>query len=102
MDDRQYYFYADDLFEKIKLYIDELDEDYDCQCSGKALIIERFGENDEKNRIIVNLQPFKQEIWLAGRNDAFHFRYINGGWFDIRDAGGFFEKFAVCLKIIRA
>jgi CyaY protein len=61
--------------------------DIDTQRTGGLL--ELVFPND--SRIVVNLQPPLQEIWLAARAGGYHFRHVAGRWLDTRDASEFFE-----------
>ena len=45
----------------------------------------------DDSRIVVNLQPPLQEIWLAARAGGYHYRHVQGRWLDTRDASDFFE-----------
>jgi CyaY protein len=45
----------------------------------------------DDSRIVVNLQPPLQEIWLAARAGGFHYRHVQGRWLDSRDGSDFFE-----------
>ena len=44
----------------------------------------------DDSRIIVNLQPPLQEIWLAARAGGYHYRHVQGRWLDTRDGSEFF------------
>lgn len=101
MDDQEYQFYADGLLQFVENYVETLKEDYDCQRTGTTLTIELFGEVNDNNKIVLNLQPFRHEVWLAGPSCAFHFRYKEGVWYDTRDAADFIQKFSFCLKSLR-
>jgi CyaY protein len=61
--------------------------DIDTQRTGGLL--ELVFPND--SRIVVNLQPPLQEIWLAARAGGYHFRHVAGRWLDTRDGSEFFE-----------
>lgn len=61
--------------------------DLDSQREGSVLTLEL--DNGEK--IIVNLQPPLQELWLASKSGAYHFRYVAGQWLDTRSSRGFQE-----------
>ncbi|HRD83665.1 MAG TPA: iron donor protein CyaY [Rubrivivax sp.] len=39
----------------------------------------------DDSRIVVNLQPPLQEIWVAARQGGFHYRCVGGRWLDTRD-----------------
>jgi CyaY protein len=43
------------------------------------------------SRIVVNLQPPLQEIWLAARAGGYHYRHVQGRWLDTRDGSEFFD-----------
>lgn len=43
----------------------------------------------DHSKLIVNMQPPLQEIWLAARGGGFHFRYEDGHWRDTRDGRDF-------------
>jgi CyaY protein len=45
----------------------------------------------DDSRIVVNLQPPLQEIWLAARAGGYHYRHVQGRWLDTRDGSEFFE-----------
>ena len=45
----------------------------------------------DDSRIVVNLQPPLQEIWLATRAGGYHYRHVQGRWLDTRDGSEFFE-----------
>ena len=61
--------------------------DIDTQRTGGLL--ELVFPND--SRIIVNLQPPLQEVWLAARAGGYHYRHVQGRWLDTRDGSDFFE-----------
>lgn len=44
----------------------------------------------DDSRIVVNLQPPLQEIWLAARAGGYHYRHVQGRWLDTRDGSEFF------------
>jgi CyaY protein len=43
------------------------------------------------SKLVVNLQPPLQEIWLAARAGGFHYRLIDGRWLDTRDGSELFD-----------
>ncbi len=45
----------------------------------------------DDSRIIINLQPPLQEIWLAARAGGYHYRHVQGRWLDTRDGSEFFD-----------
>jgi CyaY protein len=46
---------------------------------------------DGGGKIVVNLQPPLQELWMAARNGGFHYRWVEGAWRDGRDGSEFFK-----------
>lgn len=42
------------------------------------------------SKIILNMQPPLQELWMAAQGGGFHYRYIDGAWRDTRDGTEFF------------
>ncbi|OIQ90540.1 protein CyaY [mine drainage metagenome] len=59
--------------------------DLDSKREGGVLTLEL--DNGEK--IIANLQPPLQELWLASKSGAYHFRYAGGAWLDTRGSRSF-------------
>jgi CyaY protein len=49
-------------------------------------------------KIIVNMQPPLQELWLAARAGGYHFKCVEGRWLDTRDGVEFFERLSTCLS----
>lgn len=54
--------------------------DLDSKREGSVLTLEL--DNGEK--VIINLQPPIQELWLASKAGAYHFRWSEGRWLDTR------------------
>ncbi len=72
---------CDALLDEIEDAIDAAGIDADFRRSGHVLEI----AFEDDSRIVVNGQAPLQEIWLAARDGAFHFRWIDGrGWVDSR------------------
>ncbi len=46
-------------------------------------------ELDNGEQVIINLQAPVQELWLASKSGAYHFRYQSGRWLDTREARDF-------------
>ncbi|MDU0810509.1 MAG: iron donor protein CyaY [Burkholderia sp.] len=46
---------------------------------------------EDHSKIIINLQQSMQEIWIASKAGAFHYRYIDGTWLDTRTGKEFFK-----------
>ncbi|MDU0809838.1 MAG: iron donor protein CyaY [Burkholderia sp.] len=46
---------------------------------------------EDSSKIVINLQRPMQEIWVASKSGAFHYRNINGTWRDTRTGAEFFK-----------
>jgi CyaY protein len=68
--------------------------DIDTQRSGGLL--ELSFPNDSK--IVINVQPPLQELWLAARAGGFHYRHVQGRWIDTRDGSEFFDALSACAS----
>lgn len=88
MTDSDYLSRAEAVLARIEQAIDEIDADIELDRSGNVLTLEF--ENGSK--IIVNLQPPMQEIWIAAKAGGFHFKFDNGRWVDTRNNREFFTS----------
>ena len=61
--------------------------DVDSRRDGSVLTLEL----DNAAQVIINLQAPVQELWLASKSGAFHFRYRQGRWLDTREGRDFGE-----------
>lgn len=43
------------------------------------------------SKVIVNMQPPLQELWLAARAGGYHYRHDGARWVDTRDGSEFFD-----------
>jgi CyaY protein len=43
------------------------------------------------SRVVVNSQAPMQQMWLAARSGAHHYRWLDGVWLDTRDGSELFE-----------
>jgi CyaY protein len=87
MTDSDYLSRAEAVLSSIEAAVDDIDADIELERSGNVLTLEF--ENGSK--IIVNLQPPMQEIWIAAKAGGFHFRYVDERWIDTRSGREFFE-----------
>jgi CyaY protein len=77
----------------LRLAESELDEveaaadraDLDSRREGSVLTL----EIDDGAQVIINLQPAIQELWLASKAGAFHFKHRDGAWRDTRSGHEF-------------
>lgn len=86
MTDNDYLTRAEAVLAAIEGALDDIDADIEASRNGNVLTLEF--ENGSK--IIVNLQPPMQEIWIAAKAGGFHFRYTDGQWRDTRSGAEFF------------
>lgn len=87
MSDSDYLTRAEAVLARIEQAADDSDADIEFERNGNVLTLEF--ENGSK--IIVNLQPPMQEIWIAAKMGGFHFKFVGGQWVDTRNAREFFE-----------
>lgn len=87
MTDSDYLSRAEAVLSSLEEAVDDNDADIELDRSGNVLTLEF--ENGSK--IIVNLQPPMQEIWIAAKAGGFHFKYVDGQWIDTRNGREFFE-----------
>ena len=86
MSDSEYLTRAEAVLAAIERSLDDTDADIEFERSGNVLTLEF--ENGTK--IIVNLQPPMQEIWIAAKSGGYHFRFVDGKWRDTRNGTEFF------------
>lgn len=87
MSDSDYLTRAEAVLSAIERALDYVDADVECERSGNVLTLE-FGNG---SKIIVNLQPPMQEIWIAAKAGGFHFKFVDGEWRDTRNGTEFFS-----------
>ena len=88
MTDSDYLTRAEAVLARIEHAADEIDADIEVERNGNVLTLEF--ENGSK--IIVNLQPPMEEIWIAAKMGGFHFKFVDGRWVDTRHGREFFES----------
>jgi CyaY protein len=86
MTDSDYLSRAEAVLAAIERALDDIDADIEAERSGNVLTLE-FAN---RSKIIVNLQPPMQEIWIAAKSGGFHFRFVDGQWQDTRNGTEFF------------
>ncbi|MPW21230.1 iron donor protein CyaY [Paraburkholderia sp. CNPSo 3157] len=86
MPDSEYLTRAEAVLAAVERALDDTDADIEFERSGNVLTLEF--ENGTK--IIVNLQPPMQEIWIAAKSGGYHFRYVDGEWRDTRNGTEFY------------
>lgn len=50
------------------------------------------------SKIVVNMQPPLQEIWLAARGGGFHYRQVGGRWIDTKSGEEFLDVLSRCAS----
>ena len=86
MTDSDYLSRAEAVLAAVEAALDDIDADIEAERNGNVLTLEF--ENGSK--IIVNLQPPMQEVWIAAKAGGFHFRYVDGEWRDTRNGTEFY------------
>jgi CyaY protein len=90
LSDTQYHSLAMAVLSAVETQVDRwLDADViDIDTHRSGGLLELAFPNSSK--VIINMQPPLQELWLATRGGGFHFRYTDGTWQDTRDGTEFF------------
>src|SRR6476620_7258640 len=86
MTDSDYLSRAEAVLASIEAALDDIDADIEAERNGNVLTLEF--ENGSK--IIINLQPPMQEVWIAAKAGGFHFKYLDGQWRDTRNGTEFY------------
>jgi CyaY protein len=86
MTDSDYLTRAEAVLVAVERALDDIDADIEVERSGNVLTLE-FAN---RSKIIVNLQPPMQEIWIAAKAGGFHFKFVDGQWRDTRNGTEFF------------
>jgi len=87
MSDSEYLTRAEAVLAAVERSLDDTGADVEFERSGNVLTLEF--ENGTK--IIVNLQPPMQEIWIAAKSGGYHFRFVDGEWRDTRNGTEFYS-----------
>lgn len=80
MNDSQFHALVQEQYQWIEDAIDACDTDIDCEANSGILTL--TFENGSK--IIINKQEPLHQIWVATRENGFHFDYVDGQWIDNR------------------
>lgn len=86
MIDSDYLSRAEAVLAAVEAALDDIHADIESERNGNVLMLEF--ENGSK--IIVNLQPAMEEIWIAAKAGGFHFKLLDGQWRDTRNDTEFF------------
>jgi len=84
---------AEVALQQVETAIDAADVDIELSRSGNVLTLEL----EDGSRVVVNSQAPMQQMWVAGRNGAFHYAWREGAWRDTRDGS---ELFAALSRLV--
>lgn len=76
MNEREFHEKADKVFLKIEEWIESLDEDIEIESFEGMLTLTSHGAG----QVVLSRQAALNEIWLASKLGAFHFKYMEGDW----------------------
>ena len=91
MTEKEYHDACADFFAQLEKRLDEFGADYD----NNGSVLEIVNDDDEK--IIVNKQTPKREIWLASKHGGQHFVFADGDWRDTRDGSLLWQRLDALL-----
>jgi CyaY protein len=86
---------AEEALGAIERAVDATGMDIESSRAGNVLTLELA----DGSRVVVNSQAPMQQIWVAGRNGAFHYAWRESGWYDTRDGS---ELFAALSRLVSA
>ncbi len=94
MTDKEYLDLAEATLSAIETAIEQSGVDIDYARTGSVLTL----EFENRSKIVINLQPAIQEIWIAALSGGFHYRYqkepdnaqATGIWRDTRSGKALF------------
>ncbi len=89
MTDKEYLDIAEATLNALEIAIERNHADIDYARTGSILTL----EFENRTKIVINLQPAIQEIWVAAQSGGFHYRYQKapasaqsaGSWRNTRD-----------------
>jgi CyaY protein len=86
---------AEEVMSAIERSIDATGADIESSRSGNVLTLE-MGDG---SKVVINSQAPMQQMWVAGKNGAFHYAWNDGAWRDTRDGS---ELFAALSRLVSA
>lgn len=84
---------AEQVMGAIERAVDATGADIESTRSGNVLTLE-LGDG---SKVVINSQAPMQQMWVAGRNGAFHYAWREGAWRDTRDGS---ELFAALSRLV--
>ena len=92
MTDLEYLDRAENLLARVEANCDQINESTDADVDNQrvgAMVTLTF---PDRSQIVVNLQKPLQEVWLAARGGAYHYRWDGECWRDTKGSGEFFAE----------
>ena len=92
MTDLEYLDRAEKLLASVETNCDRINESTDADVDNQrvgAMVTLTF---PDRSQIVVNLQKPLQEVWLAARGGAYHYRWDGQCWRDTKGSGEFFAE----------
>ena len=80
MKDHEYHALTDAFFQYVEDTLDEGYPDIDCERNGGVLTL----SFENKTKVIINKQEPLHQIWVATRENGFHFELQGDTWIDNR------------------
>lgn len=82
---------------RIEAAIEQADADCDVQMSADGIL---EVELEDGSKLVINQHAAMQEIWVAARTGAHHFRPADGRWVNTRDGRDLHEALAEMLATL--
>lgn len=76
MNEREFHEKADKVFLKIEEWVEDIGEDIDIESQDGILTFIL----PNQHQVVLSRQTPLNEIWLAAKQGAYHFKYTNGCW----------------------
>jgi CyaY protein len=98
MTDTEYLSLAENVLKHVEAAIDDIaqNSDVDIDVSRAGKMIELGFAN--KSKMVLNLQPPLQEIWLAARSGGYHFKFNGTQWVATKEGAEFYALLSRCLS----
>lgn len=80
MNDSEFHTLVEERYQVIEEAIDNCETDIDCEINSGVLTLTFINGS----KIIINKQEPLHQIWVATRENGFHFDFIDGQWIDNR------------------
>jgi CyaY protein len=84
---------AEQVLDSIERAVDASGADIESSRSGNVLTLEL----PNRSKVVVNSQAPMQQMWVAGKNGAFHYGWRDSAWIDTRDGTELFSTLSRLL-----